>query len=68
MALPEDHWIHKALEKPGELHRRLGIPQGEKIPTKKLLQAAKLSNDKVKGNTPVGDMMTKQIADLGPEE
>ena len=29
-------WIHKAIEKPGALHAALGVPQGEKIPAKKL--------------------------------
>jgi len=34
-------WIKKAIKRPGQLHRDLGIPQGKKIPTKKLNQAAK---------------------------
>ena len=25
-------WIQKAIEKPGTLHRQLGIPKGNKIP------------------------------------
>jgi len=29
-------WIQKAIEKPGALHRALGIPPGEKIPAKML--------------------------------
>ena len=33
-------WIGKAIKKPGALHKDLGVPQGEKIPTKKLAKAA----------------------------
>jgi len=33
--------IKKAIKKPGQLHRDLGVPQGEKIPAKKLAAAAK---------------------------
>ena len=36
-------WIKAAIKKPGQLHRDLGVPQGEKIPAKKLNAAAKLS-------------------------
>ena len=36
------HWIQKAVGKhPGKLHRELGVPQGEKIPAKKMAKAAK---------------------------
>lgn len=35
------NFIAKAIKKPGELHRDLGIKQGEKIPAKKLAAAAK---------------------------
>jgi hypothetical protein len=34
-------WISKAIKHPGQLHRDLGVPQGEKIPAKKLAAAAK---------------------------
>jgi hypothetical protein len=34
-------WIQKAIKKPGALHEQMGIPQGKKIPAKKLAQAAK---------------------------
>ena len=29
-------WINKAIKKPGQLHRDLGVPEGEKIPSSKL--------------------------------
>lgn len=34
------HWIAGAIKKPGQLHRDLGVPQGEKIPAAKLNAAA----------------------------
>lgn len=33
--------IKKAIKKPGQLHRDLGVPQGEKIPKNKIKAAAK---------------------------
>ena len=36
-----DKWIQKAIKKPGALHKELGVPEGKKIPEKKLKAAAK---------------------------
>lgn len=33
-------WIQSAIKKPGALHKQLGVPEGEKIPAKKLAKAA----------------------------
>jgi hypothetical protein len=38
-----EKWIQKAIKKSGALHRELGVPEGQKIPTKKLNAAAKKS-------------------------
>ncbi len=35
------HWIAGAIKHPGALHRELGVPQGKKIPAKKLNAASK---------------------------
>jgi hypothetical protein len=35
------NWIAGAIKHPGALHKELGVPQGEKIPAKKLAKAAK---------------------------
>ena len=40
----ETHWISGAIRHPGALHRRLGVPQGQKIPAKKLAAAAHSSS------------------------
>lgn len=34
------NWIAGAIKHPGALHKQLGVPQGEKIPAKKLAKAA----------------------------
>lgn len=34
-------FIQKAIKKPGALHKELGVPEGKKIPEKKLEKAAK---------------------------
>ncbi len=34
------NWIKGAIKKPGQLHRDLGVPQGEKIPQSKIASAA----------------------------
>jgi len=35
-----EKWIQKAISKPGALHRQLNVPEGQKIPAKKLATAA----------------------------
>lgn len=39
--MPAKKWIAKAIKKPGALHKELGVPEGKKIPAKKLNAAAK---------------------------
>ena len=36
-----EKWIQSAIKKPGALRKSLGVKSGEKIPAKKLAQAAK---------------------------
>jgi hypothetical protein len=39
--MSEKKWIQGAIKKPGALHKELGVPEGKKIPAKKLAAAAK---------------------------
>lgn len=39
--MAKDHWIQKAIKKPGALHEELGVKKGQKIPEKKLKAAEK---------------------------
>lgn len=41
MANGKKNWIAKAIKKPGQLHKDLGVPAGKKIPAGKLAAAAK---------------------------
>lgn len=43
MAKKKKKWIQKAIKKPGQLHKDLGVAEGKKIPAEKLNQAAKKS-------------------------
>lgn len=40
MMMAQRKWIAGAISKPGALHKQLGVPQGTKIPAKKLTAAA----------------------------
>lgn len=40
MAEKKKKWIQGAIKHPGALHKDLGVPQGKKIPAKKLKAAA----------------------------
>lgn len=44
--MPGKNWIAGATKNKGALHRKLGVPAGQKIPAKKLAAAAKSSNPK----------------------
>ena len=41
-------WIQKAIKRPGALHRALHVPQGEKIPAKKLAKASHSGNPRLR--------------------
>lgn len=41
-------WIKDAIKHPGKLHRELGVPEGEKIPAKKMAKAAKSKSPTIK--------------------
>lgn len=43
-----EKFIKKAIKHPGALHRELGVPQGEKIPAKKMAKAAKSKSPKIR--------------------
>lgn len=38
---PNPHFIQTAIKKPGALHQEMGVPQGKKIPVKRIKAAAK---------------------------
>jgi len=43
-----DHWIQGAIKRAGALHRALNVPDGKKIPERKIEKAEHSSNDRVR--------------------
>jgi hypothetical protein len=41
-------WIQKAIKHPGGLHRALHVPEGEKIPAKKVAKASHSDNPRLR--------------------
>jgi hypothetical protein len=42
------NWIQGAIKRPGGLHKSLGIPQGNKIPERRIESAERSKNPKVR--------------------
>ena len=42
------NWIAGAIKRPGALHRALNVPEGQKIPEKKIEKAEHSSNDRLR--------------------
>lgn len=45
--MEKKNWIKKAIKHPGALHRELHVPEGKKIPAKKMSKALKSSNPRL---------------------
>lgn len=55
-----EKWIQKAVSKhPGKLHRELGVPQGEKIPAKKLKKAEHSKNPTLRREANLAKTLSK---------
>ena len=54
-----EKWIQKAKIKKGALHRELGVPEGKKIPAKKLAKAAKSKNPKLRKRAELAKTLKK---------
>jgi hypothetical protein len=52
-------WIQKAIKHPGQLHRDLGVPQGQKIPASKLQKATHSSNPKIRARANLAKTLKK---------
>jgi hypothetical protein len=44
----KDHWIQDAVKKPGDLHKKLDVPEGEKIPEDKIENAEETGDKDLK--------------------
>jgi len=52
-------WIKEAIKHPGKLHRELGVPQGEKIPAKKLAKASKSKSPTIRKEVALAKTLKK---------
>ena len=54
-----EKWIKGAIKHPGKLHRALGIPEGKKIPAKKMAKAAKSKNPTIRKEVALAKTLKK---------
>ena len=54
-----EKWIQKATKNKGALHRKLGVPEGEKIPAKKLAKGAKSKSPTVRKEVALAKTLKK---------
>lgn len=52
-------WIAGAVKHPGALHRELHVPEGEKIPKKKIEKAADSSNPTLAARARLAETLSK---------
>jgi len=53
------NWISKSIKRPGQLHRDLGVPQGQKIPAKKLAKGAHSSDPAIRSRVQLAKTLKK---------
>ena len=53
------NWIAKATQNKGALHRNLGVPQGTKIPAKKLAKAATSKSPTIRKEASLAKTLSK---------
>jgi len=54
-----DKWIKGAIKHPGALHKELGVPEGKKIPAKKLAKAAHSKSPKMRKQAALAKTLKK---------
>lgn len=57
--MAKKNWIADATKRKGALHRNLGVPEGKKIPAKKLAKAAKSGSPTVKREAALARTLSK---------
>ena len=55
----KSNWIKGAIKHPGALHKELGVPEGKKIPEKKLEKAEHSKNPKLKKRAELAETLKK---------
>lgn len=54
-----EKWIKGAIKKPGALHKSLGVPEGKKIPEKKLKKAEHSKNPLMRKRAALAETLGK---------
>jgi hypothetical protein len=54
-----EKWIKGAIKHPGKLHRELGVPEGKKIPAKKMAKAAKSKSPTIRKEVALAKTLKK---------
>lgn len=54
-----EKWIQGAIKHPGALHKALHVPQGEKIPAKKLAKAEHSKNEHMRHMAALAETLGK---------
>jgi len=57
--MAKEHWIAGAIKHPGALHKELHVPEGKKIPAKKLKAAEHSKNPKLKKRANLAETLKK---------
>jgi hypothetical protein len=57
--MAEKKWIKGAIKHKGALHKELGVPEGKKIPAKKLKKAEHSKNPKLKKRAILAETLKK---------
>ena len=52
-------WMKNTVKHPGALHRNLGVPQGQKIPAKKLAAAENSSSQTIRKEASLAETFKK---------
>ena len=59
----DDHWIEKAVKKPGDLHKKLHVPEDEDIPESKIEDAEASGSTNLKEKAQFAENVKKGAAD-----
>jgi hypothetical protein len=57
--MSEKNWIKGAIKHKGALHEKLGVPEGKKIPAKKILKAEKSKNPTLRKEAVLAETLKK---------
>lgn len=57
--MAKEKWVKGAIKHPGKLHRELGVPEGKKIPAKKMAKAEHSKNPTIRREASLAKTLSK---------